>query len=558
MLPRRCALLALLAAVACHDTTAPGPLQPAIHIQSPVSDVTVGDTIVSLRGMAEAPGAVDWVEVTYDYANQPGSSIILYRYDEHYNPDGTIDSKTQVPIDAQLRMKAGARQVTVRMEYRLSRDEPIGNPERSISVSVPFRIWQKPVLKLWRGVPDTVYGRSLSLIAGSIGVDSVPSADLYIDPGTADERHVGARDRYPGAYASPDSTPGYFPWVFDVTDPLPNGPHRLVLRLKDEMGAADSIVKNFVTSVAPLAYTVSSLPGVGGTDSDARDVNATGDAAGWALDAGGVSRAVLWKDGVATTLPTSSTAGAGKAYSLNGAGDIVGTVNDTVGTGNCTRAIRWTASTWRYIDVPARPCYKMAMRVNGSGATLIIDGLGAWSWGDTTAWLVRDSTVNYYPNLVIPVWLNDRGEVAGATRNSYGTPTPFSSGPAIARPNFRAPDNLGHPAGALLGLNNASQALGSYSGTLYFSPQPGAALVDLNPYLLARSTLVRLTENGSVLAFDAADHTAYIWRGGKTYRVAIDADWALDSVSAMNDAGVIVGHATQHSTGRTTAVVLRP
>jgi hypothetical protein len=562
MLPRRYALLAMLAAVGCRDTTAPGPLLPAIKIQSPVSGAVIGDTIVQLRGTAEAPGAVDWVEITYNYANQPSTSTILYRYDEHYRSDGTIDSQSRVPFEAQLRMYAGARQVTVRMEYRIRRDEPIGNPERSTSVTVPFRIWKRPVLRLDTELPDTLYARAFTLIAGSVGLDTSPKVDLVIDPGTTNELHVDAK--YPGPYPTTGAVDGPYPRLFDLADALSNGPHRLVLRLSDEMGAADSIVRNFVTYVAPVTYTVAPLPGLGGNDSDARDVNTTGDAAGWALDAGGVSRPVLWKGGAVTALATSSTALSGQAYSLNDVGDIVGAVDDTVDTGHCKRAIRWTTSTWRYVDVGRSLCDKAAMRVNASGATLVVL---PYSWyGDTTAWVVRDSAVAYFQNFDPSQWLNDRGllslndrgEVAGAQRNDYGTPTPFSSGPAIARPTFRALDNVGHPAGALAGLNNASQAVGAYAGTLFFSPQPGSALVDLNPYLLARSTPVALTENGSVLAFDPTDHAAYIWRAGRTYRVAIDADWSLDSVSAMNDAGVIVGHATQLSTGRTGAVIMRP
>jgi hypothetical protein len=59
MLLRRYALLALLAAVSCRETTAPdGPTTPAIRIESPVSGVVIGDTIVQLRGVAEAPGGI--------------------------------------------------------------------------------------------------------------------------------------------------------------------------------------------------------------------------------------------------------------------------------------------------------------------------------------------------------------------------------------------------------------------------------------------------------------------------------------------------------------------
>src|SRR3954447_22629835 len=124
---RRLAFLALLAVVSCHDTpTEPAvPAEPAIHIDSPVSGETIGDTIVLLRGVAEAPGSVDWVEVGYDYQNQTGNSINFYRYDEHFNPDGSIQSTTRVPFEAQLHMRAGTKQVVVTMWYRTNRDDPI-------------------------------------------------------------------------------------------------------------------------------------------------------------------------------------------------------------------------------------------------------------------------------------------------------------------------------------------------------------------------------------------------------------------------------------------------
>ena len=80
----------------------------------------------------------------------------------------------------------------------------------------------------------------------------------------------------------------------------------------------------------------------------------------------------------------------------------------------------------------------------------------------------------------------------------------------------------------------------------------------LNPFF-GHSTLVKILDDGTVLAFDARVGTALLWRAGRTMRIALTtAGWRLDRIASMNDAGVIVGHATELSSGRRTAVALIP
>lgn len=74
---------------------------------------------------------------------------------------------------------------------------------------------------------------------------------------------------------------------------------------------------------------------------------------------------------------------------------------------------------------------------------------------------------------------------------------------------------------------------------------------DLNAYLHAAAP-VRVTDDGTVLAFDARINTAFLRRAGRTTRVAVSTPgWTLRRVTSMNDAGVIVGFATETGTGRT-------
>ena len=71
---------------------------------------------------------------------------------------------------------------------------------------------------------------------------------------------------------------------------------------------------------------------------------------------------------------------------------------------------------------------------------------------------------------------------------------------------------------------------------------------------------VTLDEAGTVLAFEAATGEAFLRDPqGTVRRVRLTTPgWRLDRVAALNDAGQIVGHATNSATGERGAVLLTP
>ncbi|MDB4886361.1 MAG: hypothetical protein JWN79_1799 [Gemmatimonadetes bacterium] len=561
---RRCRVpiiaVAALSALSCREApTGPqDPAEPAIRLESPVSGQVIGDTIVLLRGVAEAPGAVDLVEASYDSLDVlPATSITLYRYDQHFKPDGSVDSPTRVPFEARLPMRAGSTTVTIAMSYRLNRDDPIqGSTERRVSVSVPFQIWRKPTLRLERGAADTVYDRSLSLRVSVSGIDTARQLELVVDEGTPRERRAPNR----GDYSDPigPGQPGVDPasWTrVELPDTLGDGPHTFVLRLRDEMGLADSVRGAFFTRIASDPYTLVPLPGLGGTDAWASDVNAVGDVVGWAKDPSAQPHAVAWRGGAISVLPEPAGSTGSAANAVNERGDIAGMI-----TGSRAQPVVWSGGVPRVIGVPGVDGCTAAMDVNDLGDVVIRCFYSS---------VIDRSGAQTVTGVADPRALNSRGQVVGLSGPGLNSGTFTAPTFGITIPpdaGFRHVTGRG-PRYFATSINEASQALGSattdYTGRTHFLfTGAGTPVTDLTTALggpLAELTSEHITENGTVLAFDTRSHTAYRWRAGRTRRVVVTTPgWILDRVTSMNDAGEIVGHATSTSTGQTSAVRLRP
>lgn len=413
--------------------------------------------------------------------------------------------------------------------------------------------WQN--LHIESGLADTLYQRSLLLHVSASGVSDVRGIDLVIDPGTPSELHaVGFNPCLAYIYPQDEACD----WQIAVLDTLANGPHRLVLQLSDATGVVATREADVVIYVAAVPYTLTPLPGLGGTNSAALDVNASGLIAGWAADAAGIQHAVTWQDGAITVLPTNASARSSLAVAVNAAGDVVGGVVDTVGTAYCERGIRWSSGTWRYEGVLGRSvpwnvpapsyCSQRVIAINASGA-MLIRAPEAFGYDDETAWLDQMGAVITFTG-VKPLAMNDLGQVIGRHTNGLYD-FPWAWGVAI-------PNTPGHHAvhysPTLIGINARSQLLVDS-----FLATPGEPLLDLFPFLGGFSGSVQVPDNGTVLAFDWRAYGAILWRAGRTMRVALTPQgWRLDGITRMNDAGMIVGHAKETSTGRTSAVVLRP
>jgi hypothetical protein len=246
---------------------------------------------------------------------------------------------------------------------------------------------------------------------------------------------------------------------------------------------------------------------------------------------------------------------------------VVGSVVDTAGPEVCERGIRWSGGAWRYVLVPApsiqyaQPtpayCLQRVLDINAAG-TVLIGAATAPTFNRTQSWVDRGGVQTAMQD-VHPTALNDRDEIVGIQEGIDHVPQFYSPSVPIVLPRAREPDNFGHPSGRVLDINSRSQILGTYAGTLFFAATPGSVATDLNPAVTTHAVLVRAANNGTVLAFDVALGTPFLWRNGRTIQVSVTTPgWRLDRVAALNDAGDIVGHATETATGRTSAVLLRP
>jgi uncharacterized membrane protein len=120
---------------------------------------------------------------------------------------------------------------------------------------------------------------------------------------------------------------------------LANGGHRVVVRVYDSLGVADSVVKDVV--VPNVRYVVEPLPGLGGNDALGAALNRSGDVVGWAVDGSGSMQPMLWRGGVATQLPLLTGSTRGFAHGINDAGVIVG-ANATSSPPLC----QWVPLVW--------------------------------------------------------------------------------------------------------------------------------------------------------------------------------------------------------------------
>lgn len=529
---------------------------PRLMLESPVRGQTISDTLMVVKGVAEAPGGVGGVIVKYrtplpDGSLGPEQSILLYQVQY---VSGKFDWRDSVPFSTQIRLAPGALLLQVEMDYRL-RDSQL--QPRFLTDTLPIRVYRKPTLTIDAGVADTLYQRGLTLRATAHGIEQAPRIEVVVDAGTASARRISNFDTLTKTIEFDqrfDSTS----WRIDFPDTLSNGRHTLRVRLRDELGLVDSVSRSFVTYVADAPYALLALPGLSGSDADALGVNASGDVAGWARDATGFDHALLWRAGAATALPVSPTARTSRARSVNDAGDVVGVTNDTTSTGYCDRGVLWRGATWTYVGVGTNYCGQSAKVINAGGDLLILKPLSR----DTTGWIVRARGATTPLIGAYPDEMNAQGIVVGTQDRAGGI---SDLGPAVKYPTFRPLTSGGRLTfGEKYSINATGQIVGAYNTTLYFSATPDVEALDLNPYLgparyMSVAIPVHITDNGTILAFHEEIKTAFLWRNGKTSRVKLSTPgFTLDRVASMNDRGQIIGHAIETSTGLGRAVLLNP
>ncbi|MCX5671716.1 MAG: PEP-CTERM sorting domain-containing protein [Planctomycetota bacterium] len=300
---------------------------------------------------------------------------------------------------------------------------------------------------------------------------------------------------------------------------------------------------------AAVKYTVTDLGTLGGTQSDAYDVNNAGQVVGYLLIPGGIQHAFLWQDGTMRDLGTLGGENS-NAYAINDSGQVVGTADRS--------AFLWQEGVMTLLgelpEVPsATPRLVQATGINRYGQVVgsvtVTVSSPAWDsflipvvWNNGVATeIFPRSLVFGGPRFGATTDINDHGDVVGV-RSSGGflwrNGALIDLGPALGGSAlFGVPsiNDVGQVVGFSYLLSGGYQAFLWENGTTTrLALLPGG-----------QGTLASDINNlGQIVGADGS-HRAVLWEGGAISDlndlVPDDSGWTLRSAHAINDLGQIVG-----------------
>jgi RHS repeat-associated protein len=278
----------------------------------------------------------------------------------------------------------------------------------------------------------------------------------------------------------------------------------------------------------PAQYTMTALPGVGGTQSFAFTVNDAGDVGGFGQDAHGLRQPTIWRSGVPVKLSTLGGA-EGSVIDLNISGQAAGQSQDAIGA---WRSFYFDgANVVNVTDAPHGCCF-WQMGINGSG--VVVGPTGSF-----TPFIYQSGAVSALPNLsgyfnAQPYQINNVGVAIGRSMQHFSgsdelpvrwfngqiqtllttPPSTYAAGEGI--------NNFGEivgetPSGAFLwsqgsisplanlafavAINDSHQILGSDSSNRLLLVQNGA-MTDLTPFVSCSSPhLLRINNLGQIAGY---------------------------------------------------------
>ena len=310
---------------------------------------------------------------------------------------------------------------------------------------------------------------------------------------------------------------------------------------------------------API-YEVSLLGTLGGAASTARGINASGQAAGWALDPSQTPKAFV-HDGSGITTP-GSLPGAAESFAaaINDSGQVAGTSY----VGGKSRATRWSGGN--AVDIGT-------LGGEESSASAINDA-GQIAGGSTTA-VGQGHAYRYGPGGWVDIgrefggaWsaafgINESGQVAG-----YGEASPgvFRGFLWDEQRGITRLGTLGGASSYAMGINAAGWVIGHSStaaGYMHAFLFRGGIMVDLGALGGGASYGYGINDAGDVVGYSwgaAGGRRAFLYSNGMMLDLndflPPGSSWELLEAYAINDAGQIVG--TGRYQGRQVAFRLDP
>ncbi len=363
--------------------------------------------------------------------------------------------------------------------------------------------------------------------------------------------------------------PGVYNY-WGVVDSLPRGPATIRVFANDGQGREIGVGSVTVDVSVPVKqYSLTPLDAPRGGDGRGTALNEKGQAVGTWSD-GTSDHAWAWDGARMIDLEAETGWTASAAAGINEGGEVVGTFRAAGDA--CTRSFRYRIGQ----DGPARrlleECDHLARDVNDAGTVLVSAPAadpragveGYLLDGQARRRLLPEGTVTTYffqrlnnrdqalgalfqgffgmipavfstaaapavAGVCVPVDMDDTGRVAYATGCKSVT---FGSNGAVgerqvANPGVPTPYARVNPSG----INNRGEAVGMY--------------------LLSWRT--------DAAGVERAVTRPLFWDGARSHDVSVaDADWRVDGVKDVNDAGVILAHAVNTRTGWKGTVLLTP
>jgi probable HAF family extracellular repeat protein len=285
-------------------------------------------------------------------------------------------------------------------------------------------------------------------------------------------------------------------------------------------------------------YTITGLGTLGGAESYAYGLNASGQVVGEAETANGIEHAFLYSQGTMVDLGTVGGA-VSYATAINSSGQVVGMAEtSSADTSNNQRAFLYTSGTM--VDLTSQISgNSIAKGINDSGEAVGVSYTGSNASGAAFSYSGGQLT-NLGGGTAEAI--NSSGAIAAETSTYTGVI--YSNGKTTAIP-------FG-PSAEITAINNLGQVVGDSQrvGPEQACLDDGGAFISLGTLAGYYSTAYAINDNGQIVGYSSyalggQDFHAFLYSNGQmadlNNLIAPDSGWELYEADAINNSGQIAG-----------------
>lgn len=326
---------------------------------------------------------------------------------------------------------------------------------------------------------------------------------------------------------------------------------------------------------ATTSFSVIDLGTLGGTESQALDVNIHGEVVGWSLNAAGDDRAFLWLPMPAYGLPAGMndlgmlpTGIESRALGINIHGQVTGwsrieDPNDPKLT--VTRAFLWENGVMTNLGVPDGGSNSVGIKINEHGQVAGVWSSGMFGLSLILLWLPEAAyglpaganDLGGFLASTTPGNINSLGQIAGGTFIDTGLITTFLWLPSPAYGLAAGLHDLGRFGGQFSSghsINDQGQMVGWWRPSVEFAPRRGflwenGLMTDLGTFDEVSTSPRDINRWSQIVGrVSGSINHAILWEEGQWFDlndlIPSETGWELHFVETINDLAQIAGYGT--------------